>query len=134
MVVPRQGRRERSYLEGTGATEDAASGRAARPESLVTVSSKAPTRLLLVFTGIVRERGRVVAADRNGSGLRLRIRAQTAAEPGDSVAVAGTCLTVTTAGGGELAFDAVAETLERTTLGSLEPGDEVNLEPALRAG
>ena len=87
-----------------------------------------------MFTGIVRERGRVVAADRNGSGLRLRIRAQTQAEPGDSVAVAGTCLTVTTAGGGELAFDAVAETLERTTLGDLEPGDEVNLEPALRAG
>jgi len=37
MVVPRQGRRERSYLEGTGATEDAASGRAARPEDIATI-------------------------------------------------------------------------------------------------
>jgi glucokinase len=42
MIVPRQGRRERSYLEGTGATEDAASGRAAQPEGIVTASSKPP--------------------------------------------------------------------------------------------
>src|SRR3954453_11876341 len=45
MVVPRQRRRERSYLEGTGATEDAASGRAARAEDLSGVSSSPPTRL-----------------------------------------------------------------------------------------
>jgi len=90
-----------------------------------------------VFTGIVRERGRVAVAERNGGGLRLRIEAvgtAETAEPGDSVAVAGCCLTVTAAGGGALEFDAVPETLALTTLGALAPGAEVNLEPALRAG
>jgi riboflavin synthase alpha subunit len=90
-----------------------------------------------VFTGIVRERGRVVAAERNGGGLRLRVEApQTAATavPGDSVAVDGCCLTVTSAADGELAFDAVPETIARTNLGRLASGAEVNLEPALRAG
>jgi riboflavin synthase alpha subunit len=90
-----------------------------------------------MFTGIVRERGRIVAADRNGGGLRLRIEAaQTAgqAAPGDSVAVAGCCLTVAATADGALEFDAVPETLARTTLGGLGAGAEVNLEPALRAG
>jgi riboflavin synthase len=90
-----------------------------------------------VFTGIVRERGRVVAADRNGDGVRLRIAApQTASSTsvGDSVAVSGVCLTAVAVDDGELAFDAVPETLARTTLGELATGAEVNLEPALRAG
>jgi riboflavin synthase len=90
-----------------------------------------------VFTGIVRERGRVVAADQNGNGVRLRIAApQTASSTsvGDSVAISGVCLTVVAVDDGELAFDAVPETLARTTLGELATGAEVNLEPALRAG
>ena len=90
-----------------------------------------------MFTGIVRERGRVVTAERGGEGLRLRIEApETAAgaRPGDSVAVAGCCLTVTAAGDGLLEFDAVPETLARTNLGRLAAGADVNLEPALRAG
>jgi riboflavin synthase alpha subunit len=90
-----------------------------------------------VFTGIVRERGRVVVAERNGGGLRLRVEAAgtaRTAEPGDSVAVAGCCLTVTASEDGALEFDAIPETLARTTLGGLAPGAEVNLEPALRAG
>jgi riboflavin synthase len=92
-----------------------------------------------VFTGIVRERGRVVAASRNGSGGALRVRVaapETAAGTavGDSVSVAGCCLTAVSVEGGELVFDAVAETLVRTTLGHLAEGTEVNLEPALRAG
>ncbi|HSB39480.1 MAG TPA: riboflavin synthase [Gaiellaceae bacterium] len=90
-----------------------------------------------MFTGIVRERGRVLSAERDGDGLRLRVDgAGTAAgaAPGDSVAVAGCCLTVTAAEDGVLEFDAVPETLARTTLAGLEPGSEVNLEPALRAG
>jgi riboflavin synthase len=89
-----------------------------------------------VFTGIVREKGRVVSADRDGA-LRLRIAAPRTAsqtEVGDSIAVSGCCLTAVAAGDGELAFDAVDETLSRTTLGSLQADDEVNLEPALRAG
>jgi riboflavin synthase alpha subunit len=90
-----------------------------------------------VFTGIVRELGRVVSAQGNGGGVRLRIQAgETAstAAPGDSVAVNGCCLTVTAVADGTLDFDAVAETLARTTLGGLDEGTEVNLEPALRAG
>jgi riboflavin synthase alpha subunit len=90
-----------------------------------------------VFTGIVRERGRVVSAARNGGGLRLRIEAaNTAADAhdGDSIAVAGCCLTVTAVDGGALEFDAVPETIARTNLAQLEPGSTVNLEPAVRAG
>jgi riboflavin synthase len=90
-----------------------------------------------MFTGIVRERGRVLAAERSGDGLRLRIAApETAAATGigDSVSVSGCCLTAVAAAGGELAFDAVPETMSRTNLGELATGDEVNLEPALRAG
>ena len=89
-----------------------------------------------MFTGIVRERGRVVAAERNGGGVHLRIEARETAQaaPGDSISVSGCCLTVTATGEGTLEFDAVPETIARTTLGGLEPGAEVNLEPALRAG
>jgi riboflavin synthase len=92
-----------------------------------------------VFTGIVREKGRVVSAERNGGGgsLTLRIAApQTAAQTalGDSVAVAGCCLTAVSTGDRELVFDVVPESLERTTLRELMEGAEVNVEPALRVG
>jgi len=90
-----------------------------------------------VFTGIVRERGRVVAAEANGGGIYLRVEARetaAAARPGDSIAVAGCCLTATAVEDGSLEFDAVPETIARTNLGRLAEGAEVNLEPALRAG
>jgi riboflavin synthase alpha subunit len=90
-----------------------------------------------VFTGIVRERGRVVAAEANGGGMYLRVEARetaAAARPGDSIAVAGCCLTATAVEDGSLEFDAVPETIARTNLGRLAEGAEVNLEPALRAG
>jgi riboflavin synthase len=84
-----------------------------------------------VFTGIVRELGSVVAFD----GARLLVEApKTSAELGDSVAIAGVCLTVVSHEGDRLAFDVVGETLGRTTLGTLTAGDRVNVEPALRAG
>jgi riboflavin synthase len=86
-----------------------------------------------MFTGIVRELGTVQAFD----GSRLVVAAPetaAAAAVGDSVAVAGVCLTVVANEDGRLAFDAVAETLSRTALGSLEPGDAVNVEPSLRVG
>jgi riboflavin synthase len=83
-----------------------------------------------MFTGIVRERGRVHSFD----GSRLVVAAATEAAIGDSVAVSGVCLTVVEGGGGTLAFDVGGETLARSTLGALAAGDEVNLEPALRAG
>src|SRR5438128_7485606 len=90
-----------------------------------------------MFTGIVRERGRIAAVEGGQGGVRLLVEAPaTAAQSaiGDSVAVSGVCLTVTAAENGTLAFDAVPETLCRSSLGSLAPGDSVNLEPALRAG
>lgn len=83
-----------------------------------------------MFTGIVRERGRVVSFD----GSRLVLASGTDADIGDSVAIAGVCLTVAERGDGTLSFDVVGETLERSTLGGLSAGDEVNVEPALRAG
>jgi riboflavin synthase len=90
-----------------------------------------------MFTGIVRERGRVTAVDGGAAGVRLRLaapRSAAGAAVGDSVAVDGICLTVVDVAGAELSFDAVPETLRRTALGRLEPGAEVNVEPALRAG
>ncbi|MGH2995517.1 MAG: riboflavin synthase [Gaiellaceae bacterium] len=90
-----------------------------------------------MFTGIVRELGRVEALERGPEGARLRIRApETAAgaKVGDSVAVNGVCLTATAVENGTLAFDAVPETLRRSSLGGLAEGASVNLEPALRAG
>jgi riboflavin synthase len=90
-----------------------------------------------MFTGIVRERGRVAAVERNGDGLRLRVDAPaTAADVavGDSVAIGGVCLTAVAVDGTQLSFDVVPETLSRTALGRLEPGAGVNVEPALRAG
>jgi riboflavin synthase len=90
-----------------------------------------------MFTGLVREVGRVAALDGGEAGVRLEIDAPATAPTvavGDSVAVDGVCLTVVAAAGGRLAFDAVPETLARSALGALEPGSHVNLEPALRAG
>ncbi len=83
-----------------------------------------------MFTGLVREVGRVVSCE-NG---RLRVESHLSAAIGDSVAIDGCCLTVVEGDGPTLAFDVVPETLRRTTLGRLEPSSPVNLEPALRAG
>ena len=90
-----------------------------------------------VFTGIVRELGRVESVEESPDGLRLRVRApETAARVsvGDSVSVSGVCLTAVAAEDGGLAFDVVPETLRRSTLGALAPGARVNIEPALQAG
>jgi riboflavin synthase len=90
-----------------------------------------------MFTGIVRELGSVHAVERRPAGARIRLRAPqtaSAAAIGDSVALNGVCLTVTAVDDGALAFDAVPETLRRTSLGRLASGARVNVEPALRAG
>ena len=83
-----------------------------------------------MFTGLVREIG-TIASFEDG---RLRLESSIAAAVGDSVAIDGVCLTVVDGDRKTLAFDAVPETLGRTTLGRLGPGTPVNLEPALRAG
>jgi riboflavin synthase len=90
-----------------------------------------------MFTGIVREIGRVASIAAVGEGVRLELEApDTAATTalGDSVAVNGCCLTAIRVGEGRIAFDAVPETLARTSLGSLMAGAHVNVEPSLRAG
>ena len=90
-----------------------------------------------VFTGIVRELGRVESLKRESDGLRLRVAAPVTASStsaGDSIAVNGVCLTAVEIEGGVLAFDAVPETLDRSSLSRLVEGGAVNVEPALRAG
>ena len=79
-----------------------------------------------MFTGIVRERGRVVSFE-NG---RLVVESSLAPAVGDSISVDGTCLTVVDVSNGRLAFDVVAETTSR-----VKPyREQVNLEPALEVG
>jgi riboflavin synthase len=91
-----------------------------------------------VFTGIVREVGRVVAMEGGvHDGAVLVVRAPDAAASttvGDSVSIDGCCLTAEEVAGDRLRFHVVPETLGRTSLARLVPGDPVNVEPALRAG
>jgi riboflavin synthase len=90
-----------------------------------------------MFTGIVRELGRVVSAEDADGGRVLGIEAPTTAAElatGDSISINGVCLTAETVDHGLVTLHAVPETLARTTLGSLTAGDAVNVEPSLRAG
>ena len=90
-----------------------------------------------MFTGIVRELGRIVSAEGASGGRLLVVEAPgTAAElrVGDSVSVNGCCLTAESVEGGRIAMHAVPETLARSTLGRISAGDAVNVEPAVRAG
>lgn len=112
-----------------------------------------------MFTGIVEEIGEVLAVEHTGEDARLRLRGPVVTggvRLGDSIAVAGVCLTVTSLGGtgrtdstdstgstgtdggddardGTFTADVMPETLRRSTLGDLAPGDRVNLERAVRA-
>jgi riboflavin synthase len=88
-----------------------------------------------MFTGLVEDRGTVVAIDTTSDGARLRVRTRLAGEvgEGDSVAVSGVCLTATAIEGDSFAADAMHETLRRSALGALDVGSAVNLELALRA-
>src|SRR6266498_170815 len=87
-----------------------------------------------MFTGLVQDLGRVLAATASDGGTRVRIAAACAAAlaEGDSVLVNGVCLTATEPDGGEFGADVSPETLRRSALGSLAPGDRVNLELPLR--
>jgi riboflavin synthase len=90
-----------------------------------------------VFTGIIRERGRVASVDGRADARHLRIEAPATASQlsvGDSVSVDGCCLTATEVADGQFAVTAVPETISRTTLVELAVGGEVNLETATRAG
>jgi riboflavin synthase len=90
-----------------------------------------------MFTGIITEVGTIDAVEATPAGARIRLAAPgTAADAaiGDSVSIDGCCLTVVRIDARVLAFEAVAETLRRTTLGDLSAGDAVNVEPAMRVG
>jgi riboflavin synthase len=89
-----------------------------------------------LFTGIIEEVGEIRSIIPSGSGLRLTFSAQRVlddAELGSSIAVNGCCLTVVDFGIDWWASDAVPETMDRTSLGTLTNGDHVNLERPLRA-
>src|SRR5213083_2534242 len=90
-----------------------------------------------MFTGIVRERGRVDSIEQGADGVHLEISAPETASQlgvGDSVSISGACLTATAVSDGSFSVTAVAETLSRTTLGRLVTDDNVNLETAARVG
>ncbi|KAF4407745.1 MULTISPECIES: riboflavin synthase [Streptomyces] len=100
-----------------------------------------------MFTGIVEELGEVVAVEhidgdggpqpQPGGAARLRLRGPLVTEDaghGDSIAVNGVCLTVTDTARGEFTADVMAETLNRSVLGSLVPGSRVNLERPMALG
>ncbi len=86
-----------------------------------------------MFTGLVETLGSITAVKNTGNGIRLSLKPLTDYEVklGDSVAINGVCLTVTTHSG-DISFDMSPETMQSTNLGRLKVGDRVNLERALR--
>src|SRR5206468_6008847 len=89
-----------------------------------------------MFTGLIEEVGTVVAMRASDGGARLQIAAPCTAKEarsGESIAVNGCCLTLTSRRGDRLTFDLLEETLARTNLRELQPNSQVNLERALRA-
>jgi riboflavin synthase len=93
-----------------------------------------------MFTGLIQDVGIIQGLAPAGEAIHLDVRTTLAGQmnEGDSLAVNGVCLTVTSIGAAgreeQVVATAVAETLARTTLGELRAGSRVNLEPALRAG
>jgi riboflavin synthase len=86
-----------------------------------------------MFTGIVEELGEVTAVERYPDAARLTIKGHLDdARPGDSIAVNGVCLTVTSLTEGSFTADVMRETLDRSGLGELKPGARVNLERSVR--
>jgi riboflavin synthase len=88
-----------------------------------------------MFTGIVEDKGKIFRLEPRGPGKRLTIMFPphlTDMQVGDSINVNGVCLTVTEMKGQMIGFDLSSETLEKSALGSLRAGAEVNLERALR--
>jgi len=88
-----------------------------------------------MFTGIIQAVGRIASLEQGANQMRLGIDSGTLSladvKPGDSIAVSGPCLTVTTLGERSFTVDVSPETLAHTTLGGLRVGSAVNLEKAL---
>ena len=90
-----------------------------------------------MFTGIIEGTGRVVSVEETNGGRRLGVSADLATDgldTGESIAVAGACMTVVSSQSGSFVFDVSAESLRRTTLGAFAEGDAVNLERSLKFG
>lgn len=90
-----------------------------------------------MFTGLVEELGVLRGTARGADSARLTIEAREVVKDvrlGDSIAVNGVCLTVVEYERGYFVADVMAETLSKTNLGNLKPGDRVNLERAMRLG
>lgn len=89
-----------------------------------------------MFSGIVEELAAVKDIKQNSGGKRLFVEVgkEVARDSkiGDSISINGACLTVTELNGSIAAFDLMPETLERTSLGLLKKGDEVNIERSLK--
>lgn len=89
-----------------------------------------------MFTGLISDLGAVERIEPSEGGARLALRPRSLPVDdlalGESVCCSGACLTVAARGAGLVSFDAVPETLARTTLGAWRPGTAVNLERALR--
>ena len=88
-----------------------------------------------MFTGLVADIGKIkrIAGGTDGARLEIGTSLVPNIDEGDSIAVGGVCLTATEVHRDSFEADAMAQTLSLTTLGSLEKGDAVNLELALRA-
>src|SRR3982751_4185502 len=90
-----------------------------------------------MFTGLVQALGIVLVAADTAAGKRLTVSlaelADAPIQPGDSVCVSGVCLTAVKTCNGNMHFDVITETLNRSTLGSKKAQDRVNLELSLRA-
>ena len=88
-----------------------------------------------MFTGIVERSVPITAVAARGEGVRLSIaNAWPDVKLGESIAINGACLTVAEIAGGDLHFDAIRETLDKTNLGLLRVGSEVHIERSLRFG
>ena len=89
-----------------------------------------------MFTGIIQQLCSVKALSKSGDSAALTVdlgQLANQAKTGDSIAINGSCLTVSKLAGASATFDVSGETLAKTTLGKLAPGTKVNIELALRA-
>ena len=89
-----------------------------------------------MFTGLVEAIGRVLSLEKKGEQAQLTLEMSFAGDlkPGDSVAINGCCLTVTSIDESIVHFDLLTQTLDVTSLGDLIEGDFVNLERAMAVG
>lgn len=89
-----------------------------------------------MFTGIIEELGEVSRLEKSENNLNISLKARMTPElkVDQSVAHNGVCLTVVDIKDGEYSVTAISETLEKSTLGELQPGDAVNLERGLKMG